>query len=141
MRLTPRRQAIFWGAVGLVTLTLSLWKGWLVLDLWGMQFPLGVLAAVYAGLQLAVHIMTRRHVPLTAEEVTRHGKALEEATPQILEMLKAGRSVQLVAREIEEERGLPTDVTHRYIIVLMRVLQKDQTGLLVPRGEAEAEQD
>lgn len=139
-KLTPRRQAIFWAVLGAIMLLLSLWQGWFVLRFGGFSFPLAILAFLYAGLQLTIHLMARRSVAtISDEELAVHGQALEEETPRILEMLEKGRSVTVVAEELEERRGLPPDVTHRYIIVLLGVLRQEQRELLVPRDPGAGE--
>lgn len=141
-KLTPRRQAIFWGVLGLAMLVLSLTMGWFVVDLGGFAFPLAALALLYAGLQLTIHLMSRRSVALISdEEIAEHGQTLEEETPRILELLGKGRSVTVVAEELHERCGLPPDITHRYIIVLLRVLRQEQRELLVPRDPGGSETD
>ncbi len=133
--LTPRRQAILWGAIGGAMLLFTLWKPWFVLDLGGVPFPLGLLFLIYGGLQLTIHLMSRGRVLLTDEEVERWGPKLELATPLIIEELEKGRSMKLVAQRALEEHGLPTEITNRYTIALLRSVKQEHRELLIPREE------
>lgn len=132
-RWSPRRQAILWGSLGLAMLLFGLWKPWFIVDLWGFRFPLAVLLLLYAGLQLLLHVLSKRHVIITDEEIERFGKALEEATPMMLELLEKGRSVTIVAEEVQEKYDVPPGITHRYLIVLLQTLQNQEGDILVPK--------
>lgn len=132
---TPRRQAILWGATGIVMMLFTLWRPWFLLDLGGVPVPLGLLFLIYAGLQLTLHVMSRGRVLLSDEEVDRWGSRLERATPLILEELQRGASMKLVAQRAQREYGVPPDITNRYTVALLRSLKREHRDLLIARSQ------
>ena len=80
--------------------------------------PLWVLLSVYGAIQLWSWNMTERGAVLSDEEVAKWGEILTEITPALITALESGTPVTEVAAKLEEERGLPVDVTLRYVIAL-----------------------
>lgn len=141
MRITPRRQAIIWGSLGVAMLLFGLWRPWFIVEIGGFRFPLGILLVAYAGLQYVTHRLTRTHTSsLTMEELQAYGGTLEAATPEIVELLSEGRGIQPIAKTIKERHSVPEDVTMRYIVAVLEELKRQQDQLLVERsGESDEE--
>ncbi len=135
LRMSPLRQTKFWGGIGLAMMIVGFFRPWFILELRGFRFPLGILVLLYAGLQFVLHLMTRSQVLITKPELDRYGKALELATPLILDLLAKGRSIGWVAESVEKEHSIPPDVTKRYTIILLKTLKHEQKDLLVPHDE------
>lgn len=84
----------------------------------GFTIPLWILLSVYGAIQLWAWSMTERGAVLSDEEVAAWGEVLAEITPTLIASLESGTPVSEVAAKLKEERGLPVDVTLRYIIAL-----------------------
>ena len=84
----------------------------------GFTIPLWILLSVYGAIQLWSWNMTERGAVLSDEEVAAWGEVLAEITPTLITALESGTPVSEVAAKLKEERGLPVDVTLRYIIAL-----------------------
>ena len=84
----------------------------------GFTIPLWILLSVYGAIQLWAWSMTERGAVLSDEEVAAWGEVLAEITPTLITALESGTPVSEVAAKLKEERGLPVDVTLRYIIAL-----------------------
>jgi len=132
---SPRRQALFWGIFGIAMLPFTLWNGWFLLEIGDFFFPIVVLPLLYAALQLLLHVLSKRQIIITEEELARFGKALEKGTPMMLDMLEQGRSVKLVADAVQEKYDVPASLTHRYLIVLLQTIQHDGKEILVPKDD------
>ena len=87
----------------------------------GFTVPIWSLLGLYALLQLWSWRATERGAVLSDAEVSQWGAALTDVTPLLMEALEAGRPVSEVAQELEQEHGLPIDVTLRYVIALGQV--------------------
>jgi len=84
----------------------------------GFTVPLWVLLCIYGAIQLWAWSMTERGAVLSEEEVEKWGEVLTEITPSLIAAIEKGTSVSEVAKKLESERGLPVDVTLRYVIAL-----------------------
>ena len=73
---------------------------------------------VFACLQFTLWFSTSRKVTLSDEEVRDWGEALSAVTPMILEAYANQTSVRDIAEAVKEQKGVPVDVTLRYIIAL-----------------------
>jgi len=62
--------------------------------------------------------MVRGRVELTEEDLSKWGERLSAGTPEMLELLGKGETPLFVARALEEGRGIPQEITLRYIIAL-----------------------
>ena len=116
----PFRMAVICMAVALVMgLTDLLYKPFFVIRitretsiwLWALFF-------IFACLQLALWFSTSRKVTLSEDEVRDWGEALSEATPMILEAYANQTSVREIADSVHESKGVPVNVTLRYIMAL-----------------------
>ncbi|MDP6946721.1 MAG: hypothetical protein QF464_21405 [Myxococcota bacterium] len=87
------------------------------------ELPLWILCAVFGLLQFYLWYATRSRLSLSDEEVSQWGAKLEVATPAILEQAKASKPVKAIAEMVEEDYGIPVDVTLRYIIALGHVTE------------------
>lgn len=85
--------------------------------------PLWILFAIYAALQFLVWRARTRGMELTDKELATWGKALEESTPTILEMVGQHKGGNEIAAALEQSRGIPRDVTLRYIMALAQHLR------------------
>ena len=84
----------------------------------GFTVPLWILLCVYGAIQLWAWSMTERGAVLSEEEVEKWGEVLTEITPSLIAAIEKGTSISEVAKKLESERGLPVDVTLRYVIAL-----------------------
>ncbi len=94
--------------------------GWLMI--------IGAALVGYSILSLVRLTMLRRRMDLTPEELERWGPTLEEVTGRILDGLGRGWPPSRVADELHEERGLPQEVTLKYIIALGKYLSEQGAG-------------
>ena len=126
--MNPLKLATFAGAASLVMMLVDLFyqpmftvhlTASFALPLWGLGF-------VYAGLQLIVWPATRKGIELSDKEVAKWGAKLEAATPDILEQIRAQRSVKAIAVDLQSQAGIPRDVTLRYIIALGTAMRAEQ---------------
>lgn len=85
--------------------------------------PLWTLFATYAALQFLVWRGRTRAMELTDKELATWGKALEESTPTILEMAGQHKGGNEIAAALEKGRGIPRDITLRYIFALAQHLR------------------
>lgn len=84
----------------------------------GVLRILGVPAALYGVVLIVQDRMVRKRVEFTAEELERWGERLSAGTPEILQMLEEGATLHEVGRAMERDRGLPPEMTLRYIVAL-----------------------
>lgn len=96
--------------------------------------PLWILFATYAALQFLVYRGRTRSMELSDKELATWGKALEESTPKILEMVGEHKRGNEIADALEKGRGIPRDVTLRYIFALAEHLRahRHDTDLAEP---------
>lgn len=80
--------------------------------------PLWILFATYAALQFLVWRSKNRGMELSEKELATWGKALEEGTPTILEMVAQQKGANEIATALHTSRGIPKGVTLRYIVAL-----------------------
>lgn len=80
--------------------------------------PLWILFATYAALQFLVWRAKNRSMELSDKELATWGKALEEGTPTILEMVAQQKSANEIATALHSSHGIPKDVTLRYFVAL-----------------------
>lgn len=119
-RFSPLKLGIFFGilAVGMLVTEL-VYKPIFTLQLTeSIALPVWILVGVYAGLQLLLWHMTKRHLDLTGEELAKWGEQLEAVTPEILDLYAQHVPLREIATRIHTSHGIPPDVTLRYIIAL-----------------------
>ena len=85
--------------------------------------PLWILFATYAALQFLVWRTKNRGMDLSDKELATWGKALEESTPTILEMVGQQKGTKEIAAALEKSHGIPRDITVRYIVALAHHLR------------------
>ena len=116
---------IFWGLVGAGALLSSFRVNWFEVNLGGFGFTLGWPALVYAAILAARNVVLKPQLELTPRELHDWSKVLEEETGRIVELYSAGISTREIAERLETARGLPCEVTLKYIIAVARYQKKN----------------
>ena len=124
---------IFWGTLGAVALLSSVWVKWFEVYLGGFEFNLGWPALVYAGILAARNLALKPQLELTPRELHDWSAVLEEETGRIVELYSAGTSTKDIADRLNSARGIPHEVTLKYIIAVARYQKKNS-----PNTEGEA---
>ena len=79
---------------------------------------LGIPLLLYGIVLIVQDRMVRGKVELSEKDIQQWGERLSAGTPEMLELLEAGETPLFVARTLEEGRGIPQEITLRYIIAL-----------------------
>ncbi len=116
---------IFWGLLGAGALLSSLWVKWFEVYLAGVSFNLGWPALVYAGILTARNLVLRPQLELSPRDLHDWGKVLEEETGRIVELYSAGTATKEIADQLHASRGIPREVTLKYIIAVARYQKKN----------------
>lgn len=116
---------IFWGLGGALSLLSSLWVDWFEVYLAGFEFNLGWPALAYAAILTMRNVALKPQLEMTPRELHDWGAVLEEETGRIVELYGAGTSTQEIAERLHEARGLPREVTLKYIIAVARYQKKN----------------
>jgi len=111
---------IAWGTAGAALLVAGLGVSWLSIPLGGIRFNPGWVALVYAAVLLARNLLLRPHLDLTQRELHDWGEALGAETVRILSLHRQGRPAADIADLLERDRGLPREVSLKYMIALAR---------------------
>lgn len=119
--MSTRSQGLFW-----IVAAAALF-GWTAYDYSLFKPVLGALALIYGVLLILKDRIIQQRVELSQEELTRFGDKLSEATPLIVELLKKGRHVSVIAKQVKKSLGIPEDITLKYIIALGKY-QDGRTG-------------
>jgi hypothetical protein len=141
-RLTARKRAIGSGVLGLGLLIAHLAAPrFMVFPAGETMVPIGlivaILALVYAALNIALHVMQQRQLMLSQQELDQYGDALSAVTPRIFDELREHRPVRQIAQGIEADRGIPADVTLRYIIQALETYKRQGRTLVDQPADAE----
>ena len=111
-RVTLWFKGLIWCLIGLVLsgvgVSLSSW-------LW---FGLGIFLLIYGVVLIVQDRMVRSQVSLSTKELEKWGERLAASTPAIVEQLEAQETPASIARQLEKDRGIPPEITLRYIIAL-----------------------
>ncbi len=116
---------IFWGLLGAGALGSSIWVDWFEVYLGGLEFNLGWPALVYAGILTARNLVLKPQLELTPRDLHDWGQVLEEETGRIVELYGAGTSTKDIADRLHASRGVPREVTLKYIIAVARYQKKN----------------
>ena len=116
---------IFWGLGGGLALLSSVWVDWFEVYLAGFEFNLGWPALTYAAILTMRNVALKPQLDLTQRELHDWAAVLEEETGRIVELYGAGTSTQEIADRLHEARGLPREVTLKYIIAVARYQKKN----------------
>ncbi|MFH1530010.1 MAG: hypothetical protein ABIK09_04640 [Pseudomonadota bacterium] len=111
--------------LGAGALLSSLWVNWFEVYLGGFEFNLGWPALIYAGILSARNVVLRPQLQLTPRELHDWGKVLEEETGRIVDLYGAGTSTREIAERLHALRGIPLEVTLKYIIAVARYQKKN----------------
>ena len=111
-RVTLWFKGLIWCLIGFVLsgvgVTLSSW-------IW---FGLGMFLLVYGIVLIVQDRMVRSQVSLSTKELEKWGDRLAASTPFIVEQLEGQETPAAIAKQVEEDRGVPQEITLRYIIAL-----------------------
>jgi len=69
-----------------------------------------------------------KRLDLSPQELERWGPTLEEATPELLDAIARKEPMAKVAATLERERGLPPEVTLKYVIALGRYQEEERAA-------------
>jgi len=116
---------VFWGLVGVLALLSSLLVDWFEVYLGGFRFNLGWPALVYAAILTARNVVLKPKLDLSQRELHDWGAVLEEETGRIVELYGAGTSTSEIADRLHASRGVPREVTLKYIIAVARYQKKN----------------
>ncbi len=87
-------------------------------------FPMGILLIMFGGLNLLNYHMLYRQSLFTEEEAAQYAGILEHAMPDIIDGIQAGKSVDDIAKKVEQDYGIPPLITLKYILALGRSQKK-----------------
>lgn len=118
---------IFWGVFGAGALLSSIWVDWFEVYLAGYEFNLGWPAVIYASILGARNVFLKPQLDLTPREMHDWAGVLEEETGRIVELYGAGVSTADIAAKLKADRGVPREVTLKYIIAVAKY-QKEIAG-------------
>ena len=116
---------IFWGLLGAGALGSSIWVDWFEVYLGGLEFNLGWPALVYAAILIARNVVLKPQLDLSPRDLHDWGKVLEEETGRIVELYDSGVSTKEIADQLLASRGMPAEVTLKYIIAVARYQKKN----------------
>ncbi len=89
-----------------------------------VPIPIGLLLIIYGILHLIYYYLLYKETLFTRQEEQEYGEALEKAMPTIIDGIKAGRHVDDISREVEEQYGIPPLITLKFILNLGRLMKK-----------------
>jgi len=115
-----------WLSVGVAALLSSFWVPWFEVTLVGITFNVGWPALIYGGLLLAKNVLLIGHLQFSQRELHDWGDTLSEVTGEIIERLENDQPTSQIATELEQSKGLPKEVTLKYIIALGHYHKKAQ---------------
>ena len=116
---------IFWGLLGAGALLSGLRFNWFEVHLGGFEFNLGWPALVYAAILIARNVVLKPQLDLSPRDLHDWGKVLEEETGRIVELYDSGVSTKEIADQLLASRGMPAEVTLKYIIAVARYQKKN----------------
>ena len=73
---------------------------------------------VYGIVLIVQDRMVRSQVSLSTKELEKWGDRLAASTPFIVEQLEGQKTPAGIAKQVEKDRGVPQEITLRYIIAL-----------------------
>jgi hypothetical protein len=113
----------FWVVLGLGLTLADPIFGWFHLKLMGIYLPIGILALVYGAIVLIYYRKREAVIVLTPEDMEEHGPLLEAAVPMIMALLEKKTPTKDLVEIVEAKKGLPKEITYKYIITLGREMK------------------
>jgi len=111
--------------MGAAALLSSVAVDWFEVYLGGFRFNIGWPALVYAAILTARNVVLGPKLELTSRELHDWGAVLEEETGRIVDLFGAGTSTSEIAEQLRASRGVPREVTLKYIIAVARYQKKN----------------
>jgi len=99
------------------------YKPWFSIDLTVFRLPIWILVFPYGALNIIYHYMEKRACRLSDEEIIEWGRKLEDAVPEIIDLIGQKVSIKEIAARMETTRGIPQLITLKYIIALGKAVK------------------
>jgi len=118
----------FWVVLGVLLTLADPVFGWFHLSIMGIYLPIGILGLIYGIIILLYYRKRETVIVLTPKDMEEHGAKLEASVPMIMALLEKKTSTKELAEIVEKKKGLPKEITYKYIITLGREMsaQKKQ---------------
>jgi|GEM_PF-2711580 len=120
-------RGILWLGVGTLTLAWDITHNFQSFTIWVFGFPLSIsaLALLLGFAYLYYHRQMVKSLSLSEDEILRFSGKLQEATPEILSMIRDKVPVRDIAKRIEDAYAIPEIVTLKFIIAMGDARRKE----------------
>lgn len=116
---------IFWIVLGTAMLIFDIfYKEWFTINFTYFKLPIGILLIFYGIIHIVYYFFLQRALQFKDEELRLYGKKLENAAPDIVDMLNNKLSAKEIADEILKKYNIPQIITLKYIITLANEIKK-----------------
>tara|TARA_B100001123_G_C15125061_1_gene952996 strand:+ start:254 stop:667 length:414 start_codon:yes stop_codon:yes gene_type:complete len=134
-----RKWAWFWIVIGVLFFLIDPVFGFFEFEIFGFNFPIGVLAALYGTMIYLYHRERTFAMQLTPDEIKAYGPLLESAVPLIVDLLHQKIPVREIAQQVMARDGVPPEITYKYIIALGKRMAEEASE--ANTDETEPEED